>query len=71
MSRSNDTFFKILGLILLVAGLGVAFWGYQLSGSVAAKFSRTMTGALPKEVMYRYIGGAASAVAGLFLLLKK
>jgi hypothetical protein len=71
MSSSNDTLFKVLGLILLVAGLGIAFWGYQMSGSVAAKFSRALNGSLPDAVMYRYIGGAVSAVAGLFLLLKK
>lgn len=71
MSSSNDTLFKILGLVLLVAGLGLAFWGYQMSGSVAAKFARTLNGALPDAIMYRYIGGAVSAVAGLFLLLKK
>jgi hypothetical protein len=30
-----------------------------------------MTGALPDAVMYRYIGGAAAAVVGLFLLVRK
>ena len=57
--------------VLLVGGLGLAYWGYQMSGSVSAKFSRAVSGALPDAVMYRYIGGAVSAVAGLFLLLKK
>jgi len=71
MSSSNSTLFKLLGLILLVAGVGVAFWGYQMSGAFSAKISRSLSGALPDAVMYRYIGGVASAVAGLFLLMKK
>jgi hypothetical protein len=71
MVNSSDTLTKIIGLILLVGGAGLAFWGYQMSGSVTAQFSRAMTGALPDAVMYRYIGGAAGAVVGLFLLVKR
>ncbi|HAD03793.1 MAG: hypothetical protein A2005_11685 [Desulfuromonadales bacterium GWC2_61_20] len=71
MSASNNTVFKVLGLILLVGGVGVAYWGYQMSGAFSAKISRSLSGALPDAVMYRYIGGAVSAVVGLFLLIKK
>lgn len=71
MTTSTNGMGKLIGLILLVGGLGLAFWGYQLSGSFAAKLSRTVNGALPDEVMYRYIGGAICSVAGLFLLVKK
>lgn len=60
-----------LPALLLVGGLGMAFWGYQMSGAFASKLTRGLTGALPDEVMYRYIGGAVSSVAGLFLLVKK
>ena len=59
------------GLILLVGGLGMAFWGYQMSGSFVAKLTKGLNGALPDEVMYRYIGGAISSIAGLFLLAKR
>jgi hypothetical protein len=68
MSQSAS---KIIGLILLVGGAGLAFWGYQMSGSLTSELSKSLTGALPDEVMYRYIGGAASAAVGLFLLVKK
>ncbi len=71
MSSSNNTVFKVLGLILLVGGIGVAFWGYQMSGAFSAKITRSFSGALPDAVMYRYIGGAVSAVVGFFLLIKK
>jgi hypothetical protein len=68
MSQSAS---KIIGLIQLVGGAGLAFWGYQMSGSLTSELSKSLTGALPDEVMYRYIGGAVSAAVGLFLLVKK
>ncbi|ALC15699.1 hypothetical protein DSOUD_0913 [Desulfuromonas soudanensis] len=68
MSQSAS---KIIGLILLVGGAGLAFWGYQMSGSLTSELSKSLTGALPDEVMYRYIGGAVSAAVGAFLLVKK
>lgn len=70
MARSSGTLAKVIGLVLLIGGAGLAFWGYQMSGSLAAQVSKTLTGALPDAIMYRYIGGAVSAAVGLFLLVK-
>ena len=71
MSTNSNSAVKLIGLVLLVGGLGMAFWGYQMSGAFASKLTRGLTGALPDAVMYRYIGGAISSVVGLFLLVKK
>lgn len=71
MSTDSNTMIKLIGLILLIGGLGMAFWGYQMSGALASKLAKGITGALPDAVMYRYIGGAISSVAGLFLLMKR
>ena len=71
MTKGSNTLFKAIGLALLIVGIGLAYWGHQLSGSLTAKVSQKLTGALPDPVMYRYVGGAASAVVGLFLLGKK
>ena len=65
MSNNSNSLVKLIGLVLLVGGLGMAFWGF------ASRLTRGLTGALPDAVMYRYIGGAISSVAGLFLLVKK
>jgi len=67
MANSSTTVLKMVGLVLVVGGAGLGFWGYQLSGSLAAQLSRAVTGALPDAVMYRYIGAAVSVAAGLFL----
>ena len=70
-SNGDKTLIRVIGLILLAGGAGMAWWGYQLSHSVVSRLSEAMTGALPDEVMVRYIGGATAAVVGLFLLVKK
>jgi hypothetical protein len=71
MANSSTPVLKMLGLVLVVGGAGLGFWGYQLSTSLAAQLSRAVTGALPDAVMYRYIGAAVSVAAGLFLLARK
>lgn len=62
---------KIIGIALLVVGLGLGYWGYEISGSLSSQFSETMNGAPTDKVMMLYIGGAVSFVVGLLLLLKK
>ena len=69
--KSDQTMITLIGLVLLVGGAGLAYWGYQMSHSFASNLSQAFTGALPDAVMYRYIGGAVSGVAGLYLLVKK
>ena len=71
MAKKSNTGLKVVGLVLLVVGIGLAFWGYQLSGSLTSQFSKTVSGSMPDEVMFRYIGGAVCGVVGVFLLMKK
>ncbi|MDH3975760.1 MAG: DUF3185 family protein [Deltaproteobacteria bacterium] len=62
---------KLIGIVLLVVGAGLAFWGLQMSGSLGSKITRAISGSDTDKVMFAYIGGAASFASGLFLLLKK
>lgn len=62
---------KIVGIALMVIGLGLGYWGYEISGSLGSQLSETMMGSPTDEVMWRYIGGATSFVVGLYLFLKK
>lgn len=71
MARKSNAAAKIVGLALIVAGAGVAYWGYQLSGSLSSQLTKAVSGSMPDEVMYRYIGGAICAVVGGFLFVKK
>ena len=61
---------KATGLALVVIAAGLAWWGYQISGTLAAQLTSTISGSLPDEVIYRYIGAAACGVAGLYLVFK-
>ncbi|MBW2503320.1 MAG: DUF3185 family protein [Deltaproteobacteria bacterium] len=61
---------RAIGIALLIAGIGMVFWGYQISESLTVQLTSKISGALPDEVMYRYIAGSASGIAGLFLVLK-
>ena len=61
---------RAIGIALVIAGIGLAFWGYQISETLTAQVTARLSGSLPDEVMYRYIAGAASGIAGLFLVLK-
>jgi hypothetical protein len=58
---------KIIGIALIVLGVGLGIWGYQLSDSVTSQVSQAVTGANTDKVMTFYIGGAISFFVGLFL----
>ena len=62
---------KIVGIVLVVLGLGLAFWGYRMSGSVGSQLSQAFSGSPSDKVMLFYIGGAVCLAVGLFLAIKK
>lgn len=70
MGKGLGTTMKIVGLVLIVIGVGIAVWGYQLSGSVGSQVTQAVTGADTDKVMTYYILGAVSFVVGIFLFRK-
>lgn len=71
MAKSSQAATKAVGIILVVAGIGLAYWGYQMSQSVGSQLRHAFSGSHSNEVMIRYVAGAASFVVGLFLFVKK
>ena len=71
MANSSIPATKIIGIALVVIGLGLAYWGYRLSGSVGSQVTQAVTGSDTDKVMTFYIGGAVSLVVGLYLFIKK
>jgi hypothetical protein len=71
MANSSNPAMKIIGIVLVVVGLGLAFWAYRLSGSVGSQITQAVTGSPTDKIMAFYIGGAVSFVVGLYLLIKK
>ena len=62
---------KLLSIVLIVLGAALVIWGFQLSGGTANEVTRSITGSSSDAVMHRYIAGAISLAAGLFLFFKK
>ncbi len=71
MAVGSGTTTKIIGLVLVVLGISLAIWGYQLSGSVGSQITQAVTGSDSDRVMTFYIAGAVSLVVGGYLLQKK
>ncbi|WP_416305497.1 DUF3185 family protein [Neptunicella sp. SCSIO 80796] len=62
---------KIISLALIVLGIGLAYWGWDIADSVQSEISQTITGSHSDKVMKLYIGAAISLVVGLYLYFKK
>jgi hypothetical protein len=70
MASDSGTIMKIIGIVLVVLGIGLAIWGYQLSGSVGSQITQAVTGSDADKVMIFYIAGAVSTVVGIYLFIK-
>ena len=68
---ANRSTLQLVSIALMVTGIGLAYWGYDMSGGLDSQINQAFTGSSSEGVMIRYIGGAACFVAGLFLFVKK
>ena len=71
MAMGSGITMKIIGIVLVVIGLGLALLGYQLSGSVGLQITQAVTGSDTEKVMTFYITGAVSFVVGIYLIINK
>jgi uncharacterized membrane protein len=60
---------KIAALVLIVVGGILIYFGYSASQSVLESAAETVTGRFTDQTTLYLVGGAASAVAGVGLLL--
>ena len=67
-SKSN---IQLIAIALMVIGIGLAYWGYDMSGGLDSQLNQVFSGSSSDGVMIRYIAGAASFAAGFFLFIKK
>ena len=61
---------KGIGIALLVVGIALIIYGMQASDSVSSGVSRAFTGAPTNRTVGFLVGGAASAIIGLFMTLR-
>lgn len=59
---------KLIGVVLLVVGVLLLYFGYSASQSVGDQVSETFTGQFTDETMWFLVGGAAAVAAGGFMV---
>jgi len=62
---------KLIGIVLLVVGVVLLYFGYQSSQAVGNQVTEALTGRFTDETMWYLIGGAAVTAAGAFLTFMK
>ena len=60
-----------IGIALLVIGIGLLIWGYNISESFGGKLTSAFTGSPGDKAMTLYITGAICAALGVFKLIKR
>ena len=56
---------KIIGITLIIIGVAVAIWGYNIYDSASAQLTRTLSGDTPVEAWAGMIGGVIAVVIGI------
>jgi len=56
---------KTIGIILIVIGVALAFWGYNFYDSAGSQVTRALSGDTPIEALVGMIGGAICVVIGI------
>ena len=59
---------RVLGLVLLVVGAVLLYFGFQATDAPLEQARESVTGDYSDQTMLYLVGGAAAAVAGLGLL---
>jgi drug/metabolite transporter (DMT)-like permease len=62
---------QIIGLVLLVVGALLLFFGYQASQAVGEQLHETFTGRFTDTTPWYFILGAAAAIGGIAMLALK
>ncbi|CAB0151709.1 hypothetical protein PSI9734_02077 [Pseudidiomarina piscicola] len=57
---------KLLGIILLVVGIILLYFGYEAYNSAASEVSQAVTGETTDNAMWYLIAGAVAVIAGLY-----
>ncbi len=60
---------RIAGIVMLVVGLILLYFGWQASDSFGEQVHETLTGRFSDETMWYLIGGGALSVGGLLLAM--
>lgn len=54
-----------LGIVLIIVGVALVAWGYNVYDSVGSQISRTLNGDAPMEAWVGLVGGAVCILIGI------
>jgi hypothetical protein len=57
---------KYIGIALIIIGVALAIWGYNIYDSAGSQVSRALSGDAPIEAWAGMIGGAVCLVIGIY-----
>ena len=57
---------KFIGIALIVVGVALAIWGYNIYDSASSQVSRALSGEAPLEAWAGMIGGAICFAIGIY-----
>ena len=57
---------KYVGIILIIVGVALAFWGYNIYDSAGSQVSRAFSGDTPIKAWAGMIGGAICVAIGIY-----
>jgi len=56
---------KIIGIVLIIVGVALAFWGYNIYDSASSQLGRALNGDTPIEAWAGMVGGMICVVIGI------
>ena len=59
---------KYIGIILIIIGVALAFWGYNIYDSAGSQVSRAFSGDTPINAWIGMVGGAICVAIGFYKL---
>jgi hypothetical protein len=56
---------KIIGIVLIITGVALALWGFNIYDSASSQLSRTLSGDTPIEAWAGMAGGVIAVLIGI------
>lgn len=56
---------KIIGIVLIVAGVALTIWGYNIYDSAGSQITRAVSGDTPIEAWAGMVGGVIAVLIGI------
>ena len=68
MCKKNS---KMIGIALLVAGVVLLVWGFDIYGSFGSKLGRAISGDIPNKALALFVIGGICSGLGIYKVLGK